>query len=807
MNGRTRLALFAGLATLLATVSLGAVFQDASWFLPCLGAVLTVAATGEAARRSSLPRLVVPLVQLAGLAILFTLIYARTDAVLGFLPGPGAIEDLRAVAERGFTDIARFAAPVRTYEGIVALAVGGVGLVAWLVDTLAVTLRRAALAGLPLLAMHAVPVAVLADGVGWAPFAVGGAGYLALLLADSRERVSRWGRPIGRSLSDRAAARGYRGEIETAPLGQVGRRVGAAALGLAIVVPPLLPGLDEGVLGGTGSGFGLGGSGGTITVINPIVDLQRDLTRPENREIIRVRTDSANPGYLRMVTLDTFNGTSWIPAELRARGEQDVDEGLPPPIGLGAGVARQTVRSQISVGELMDPRLPLPYPAIAIEVEGDWRYDTLTRNVFSYRNDTRGLQYAVNSLEVDPEVEQLRNAPSAPPEFIAAYTQLPEQLPLRLREELKRITEDLASDYDKALAIQQWLRTFAYDLSVRSGNGTDALASFLQDRRGYCEQFAATMAIMARLEGIPARVNVGFATGRRLPDGTWSVTLHDAHAWPELYFSGVGWVPFEPTPRADGLTPPPVYASADLEPLSLEDEEANAGGGGGRNQNFGGSTTGQGSGLSAVQLERLAASVDPSVAAPELGAEEEQAATGTPRVLVFVALGALALLFVPAIARLAIRRRRWARSSDPRRHAQAAWAEVRDVARDLGYAWDPAMTPRRTGLDLAQRARLSAGGEESLHRVIRAVERARYAREPGEMHDLRADVERVHRGLADARSKRVRWQAQLLPASTADVGHQLGERIADGLDWVDRCTAGLRARAGRLAGGSRSATG
>lgn len=805
MNGRTRLTLFAGLATLLATISLGAVFQDASWFLPCLGAVLTVGVTGEAARRSPLPRLLVPLVQLAGLTIFVTLLYAGTDAVLNFLPGPGAIEDLRAVAERGFTDIARFAAPVRPYEGIVALAVGGVGLVAWLVDTLAVTLRRAALAGLPLLAMHTVPVAVLADGVGWAPFAVGGAGYLALLLADSRERVSRWGRPLGRNAGDRAAARGYRGEIETAPLAQVGRRVGAAALGLAVVVPPLLPGLDEGVLGGTGSGFGLGGSGGTITVINPIVDLQRDLTRPENREVIRLRTDAENPGYLRMVTLDTFNGTSWIPAELRARGEQDVDEGLPPPIGLGAGVARQTVRSQLSVGELMDPRLPLPYPAIGIEVEGDWRYDTLTRNVFSYRNDTRGLQYAVNSLDIDPEIEQLRNAPSAPPEFIAAYTQLPEQLPLRLREESKRITEDLSSDYDKALAIQQWLRSFTYDLTVRSGNGVDALASFLQEQRGYCEQFAATMAIMARLEGIPARVNVGFTAGRQLPDGTWSVTLHDAHAWPELYFSGAGWVPFEPTPRVDGLTPPPEYAPADLEPLSIEEIEGeNGGGGGGRNENFGGSTTGQGSGLSAVQLERLAASVDPSNGAPDPAAEEEQAATGTPRLLLGLAAGALLLLVVPAIARLAIRRRRWAGSREPRRHARAAWAELRDGARDLGFVWDPAKTPRRTGLDLAQQASLSADGEAALHRVIRAVERARYARDPGAGDDLRADVERVHRGLAASRSRRVRWRARVFPGSTAAVGHQVGERVADGLDWVDRCAAGLRARAGGLAGLGRT---
>ncbi|MBA3619122.1 MAG: hypothetical protein H0W56_05920, partial [Acidothermales bacterium] len=143
-------------------------------------------------------------------------------------------------------------------------------------------------------------------------------------------------------------------------------------------------------------------------------------------------------------------------------------------------------------------------------------------------------------------------------------------------------------------------------------------------------------------------------------------------------------------------------------------------------------------------------------------------------------------------------------SREPRRHARAAWAELRDGARDLGFVWDPAKTPRRTGLDLAQQASLSADGEAALHRVIRAVERARYARDPGAGDDLRADVERVHRGLAASRSRRVRWRARVFPGSTAAVGHQVGERVADGLDWVDRCAAGLRARAGGLAGLGRT---
>src|SRR5439155_506436 len=74
--------------------------------------------------------------------------------------------------------------------------------------------------------------------------------------------------------------------------------------------------------------------------------------------------------------------------------------------------------------------------------------------------------------------------------------------------------------------------------------------------------FAAAMTVLARIERIPARVAVGFTRGDKQADGTWLVKSHDAHAWPELYFTGYGWLPFEPTPRGDGQAIAPTFTQA-----------------------------------------------------------------------------------------------------------------------------------------------------------------------------------------------------------------------------------------------------
>ena len=163
---------------------------------------------------------------------------------------------------------------------------------------------------------------------------------------------------------------------------------------------------------------------------------------------------------------------------------------------------------------------------------------------------------------------------------------MPRDIDPRVLAQAREVTTGQPTEYDQALALQTWLRDpteFTYnqtvDASVGDGNGSQAILAFLQTRQGYCVHFASTMAVMARQLGIPARVAVGFALGHTV-QGKQVVGLHELHAWPELYFQGSGWVPFEPTPGGPASQPPswarvrPVATSTTAAPTASADAAA-----------------------------------------------------------------------------------------------------------------------------------------------------------------------------------------------------------------------------------------
>ena len=123
------------------------------------------------------------------------------------------------------------------------------------------------------------------------------------------------------------------------------------------------------------------------------------------------------------------------------------------------------------------------------------------------------------------------------------------------------------TEYDIALALQNFLRdpaNFAYDTTYDpKATGSDALSYFLfVSKKGYCQQFAGAFAVMARELGLPTRLALGWTYGQQAGD-VYSVTADEYHTWPEVYFQGVGWVPFEPTPGrgipgAEGYTTVPT---------------------------------------------------------------------------------------------------------------------------------------------------------------------------------------------------------------------------------------------------------
>ena len=782
MSGRGRLTVASAVATLAAALSFSAVFEGWSWLLPVTIVIAIVFGSNELVRRLRIPSPVGPL-----LATLFVLCYlvlydARSVAVAGFLPGPAALRMLGDVARTGFTDIRRLSTPVPTHPGLVLLVVIAIGAVALVVDLVAVTMRRAALAGIPLLAVFAVCTSVAKHGVGWLAFGVATAGYLWLLLADSRDRISRWGRTLGMEQGTRITWADQ--DLAPSPLSALGRRIGASAIVVGVVLPMMLPGLHGGVPKHGGGGGSGSGSGRSVQTLNPLVTLKSKLTTATATPLLHYTSSDPQPGYLRLTALDDFNGVTFSPHELRAPPATPVKKGLHAPDVVGP-----SVNISVNIGSLGVHWLPLPAQVESVHIDGEWDYDPLTNTVFSARTDTEDTSYTADIVRPDPSPDALEAVGNPDPAALHDDLVLPE-LPQTIIDTAATITAKAKTPFEKALAIQQYLTgpLFLYDTSVEGSDSTDALEAFLiKTRRGFCQQFAAAMAVLARIEGIPARVAVGFTHGDKQDDGSWLVTTHDAHAWPELYFTGYGWLPFEPTPRGDGQAVPPTFTQ------TSPTTDPNRAGSDGPDP-----TPSSSAGRSAADRKGL----------DTLGGDgkplsgSQAAHHGGRGSFWWFLLALIALLLpVPALARSFSRTRRWRTADSSGALAHAAWAELRASAIDAGAAWHDGLSPRGAARVLRADVPLPPLAEDSLDRLIRAEERARYAADPRSSmaRGLPDDVEVVRAALLARCTPWARWRARVLPASTLAAMRAAAARVADGLDATDRAAAWLRRRLIRLA--------
>lgn len=304
---------------------------------------------------------------------------------------------------------------------------------------------------------------------------------------------------------------------------------------LAGVVGPRLPGADAAPL------YDTTGRQGTVTdFISPLVDIRSRLTNRSDSELFRVRADVES--YWRSSALPDFDGTTWRLPETTIRST---------PGSAPSSTASDAVdnRQRVTVGSLrgtLVPAAPDPFQA-------------------SGRTDLRWVPETSTLVTVDGDLDEgdvidiVSSSPRLDPDILAAatsddpgdpiYTELPDDLPQVVATTARTVTAGSRSTYESARLTQAWFqREFSYSLEVQSGHGNNAIENFLHDKVGYCEQFAGTYAAMMRTLGIPARVAVGFTSGTRLADGEFSVRGRNAHAWPEVWFDGIGWVPFEPTP-------------------------------------------------------------------------------------------------------------------------------------------------------------------------------------------------------------------------------------------------------------------
>ena len=773
-KSEARLTAAAAVMTVLASLCLVNVFLRQAWILPAVGAVVVVAGSGQLARRTTVWRWVVPLASAGALLGYLVLAFARDDAAFGVLPSPASVRALVGLARLGNEEILTYSVPIAPLPGTTFLTVVGVGATALAVDTLAVTLRRVAVSAVPLAGFYAVPLMVSAAGVPWAAFAVAAGAYLTVLLIEARERVGRWGRaPQG------AGVRRIVRRVETGHLAALGRRVGVAVVGAAVVLPVVLPGVDRGFLSGSGPGSGNGPN--TISVVNPILNLGQDLRRPAEQEVLRYRTTGGGGGYLRIVGLDAFDGESWEPSRLRVTRDQNLDAPLPTPEGLAGSTAAAPVETRLSIGPLDQKFLLVRHPATNIEVAGEWLYDRPTANIFSGDNDTstRDLSYTVAHLDVAPTPEQLRAAPVAGRGF-EQFLDLPDELPEVVATTAREVTAAADTAYDEALALQTWLRSpeFRYDIEAPDDDGASAVVNFLDQRRGYCIHFASTMAVMARSLGIPARVAVGFTAGRPVGSGDYVVTTHDAHAWPELYFAGAGWLAFEPTPSVR-TGEPPGYAQ--------------------------GSAAAPQDGQAAAQPSDAAAPLPapqggerPEDRGGQGSADGSAAGLRLPVVPTALALVGATGALVPALVGAWVRRRRWRRAaSSPAALAEAAWADIRATARDLRARWPSAETPRQSVDRLVVDHELDPASAQALRRLGRGIERARYAPAGAESAPAqsagwqsvaaatRREADLVSAAMLAGAPRRARLRAHVLPGAYSEVVRAVGRRVADGLGVAD----------------------
>ncbi|MFC8426045.1 DUF3488 and DUF4129 domain-containing transglutaminase family protein [Streptomyces sp. NPDC057236] len=739
--------------------------DPATWILQAAFLLAVQSGVGAAARRVPLARPLTVAAQFLVTLLLLTLMFAREHAFAGLIPGPDAVRFFAELLEQGGDDVSRYAIPAPLSDGIRLMLVGGVLVIGLLVDTLAVTFRGAAPAGLPLLALYSVAAGLADNGIDWLWFLLAAAGYLMLLLAEGRDRLSQWGRVFGGAPGPGGDSPGAVAPVRT------GRRIGAVALGIALVVPLALPAMNGGLLDPAGTGVGSGsGGGGTISAVNPLVSLRDSLNQDEDRQVMSVRSEMTDVSdlYLRIVSLDDFDGTTWKPSK---RSITTVPGGtFPTPPGLGPDVARTEIGTTISTADSYGQDwLPMPYPPSGVSIRGNWRYEPVGMTlVGDHGQNTRGLTYEVRSLHVQPTAEQLAGAPQPPPALEREYTELPDSLPAVVSRTAREVTEGATNAYDQAVKLQEYFTLyggFEYDTEVDVGSGSQAIARFLRDKQGFCVHFSFAMASMARSLGIPARVAVGFAPGTRQPDDTIAVTLRDAHAWPELYFEGVGWTRFEPTPTR-GSTPP--YTVQDTEENSVPDPARPS-----RTASAEPSAEPSESESCTAERRKLGAceSESPQAALPAGGDGPKWYA------LLAWALAGLAVLVLPLTPMLWRMRTRAVRlgghgrsEAETAPYVLAVWDELTDTAWDHGIAPDESLTPRGTADRIVRLGRLGPDAAASVHRVADAVEQVLYAPRPRPVVGLADEVRGAAAGLrASADGRRVRVRAVFAPRSSVRV--------------------------------------
>ncbi len=680
---------------------LSAVLTDIPWWFVGAATAAMVLLAGATARALTHQRLWGAVAALLAGVFTITAFFAPGSAILGIIPTFDTFGALGEVEQEGAASIAQQALPADAGQGIVYLVCLGVAAIAFSADTFAFAARTPALTAIPLVVLLLVPSFVQSGVSNPVFFVLTAMAWLGILLLRAG--------PVGR----RAAV-----------------VVGAVSVVAALVIPVVLPPV--------GSGASEAGAGGVSTGLNPILTLGADLRRTDPTLAVTYTTTAVGGVYLRLVALDDFTGRSWVPSSTDPVVGNDV-ESIDAAPGVGAEIAVTEQVTQVSVANIASRWLPVPYaPTTVTGLDGDWSWLPEALTIRTEASNARNQQYDVVSTQAAPSIEQLVAADMTDDPTLDPYLEVPEDLPPIVAETALEVVGDAASSYEMAIALQEYFTggdfVYSVDAPVEAGydgSGAEVLGQFLVAKSGYCVHFSSAMAAMARTLGIPARVAVGFVPGEATTtEGgeaeEYRVTTDDFHAWPELYFEGIGWVRFEPTPGR-GIAPAFAPLSAD-DPTTPDIDES----------------------VPPAPSSAASATPTPSASAsPDLPAEEladpssASSDAATSAATWGTSLGVLAALLLATPALLRIVRRRIRLTAVARGSAASAWEELHDTAFDLGLHPGEALTPRQVAADLGER--LDADGAAALARVRAAFEQESFAGRAGD--PTAADLRRVIRSL------------------------------------------------------------
>jgi transglutaminase-like putative cysteine protease len=690
--------------TLASVFALTRVFAGRSWlFVMVLAAVLPPALLAWAARRHwhALVRLAV--VAVAGTWLAAIVADPKTTGVLG-IPSRTTLAELGHALGRGPHTLRAAVVPVSPTGSALVLAFVGVFVAAALSHWIATSLDAPVGAFAPSIALFIV-VAAIGNGAWVAPtalYALASLGYLLALAQHDLVTRRTWfhaSRPRG----SRVASGGV--------------LVGALAVALSLSVGPSVPGaggsplLDYRALG-RGAG-----EGNLLSAPPPILSIKDKLSQGPVQQLFTVKAPRA--AYWRVIALDWFtDDNAW---GINKATEQTASR-LSTPSDLPQSTEMQ---QQFRIGVLDPHWLPAAYRPVGINLTAARVVpDSLTLLVDS-KAQLNDLVYDVTSQVPTPTERTLQAAPFSDRTKMARDLELPADFSARVNLLARSIVKNANTPYARAVAIQQFFRSgeFKYTLDTHLGDSPDELAEFLlETKAGFCEQFAASFAALARVVGVPARVAVGYQPGDYRADGLFHVTNRNAHAWPEVWIEGVGWIPFEPTPGfkeptigigtggpqklqpATTTTTAPTGASTPTAPLTLPTFPRIPGGN---------------------------VTVQPRATKHAGNSTAHNVTTG-----ILIGLAAIALVVVMLLVGASFtvwqRTRRRRGDNDPRRRVLGAWAEALDQLRIAGVP----PRPSATSLEFALRYAPAHGAGDAgpaLMELAHLQSAAMYARdEPSE---------------------------------------------------------------------------